>query len=537
MTIDSRLSLLNDFWTSFEDFNLKRPFVFAEGRFDGEIELKATSKDDLRFWVHIPLSYPLSNDAISIRFYCLNATGYRHMNADNSICLIVPKRTDFNERLKEEAKLLTIWRDKYYLGNETDERYEYPIISFANNNSFLFTDSSTGFHPGQYGDFFAVRYADNGDETFESKNYIVQKFDASVCQFSGPIVNQPPMLKGLYYFIDKEPLSNGRIGIENWSDFNALMSQRYKQYLNELSTSPKTPDDIFLMVGYYIPGTTETHWLCAKMNKKSIPVKSIRISPGSYEYHLQPSPVNYCKTFNCSYERFFGRGCLSENFRNQKVLIMGIGAVGSALAKILVRTGIKHLFVSDFERVEPGNICRSEYSLKNVSEMKWLALLKELVVISPFVEVGNENILSKIIDEPFQSEELKKLNQYDMIFDCTSDMEIAYYLDKILPETKIYNFSLSNEAKELVCVTGERNIAGEKNLLFGKLNQNEDLMFYEGTGCWSPTFKASYFDINALINLAVKKIDYQLAGDKPLNTFVVQYQIDQTTFNLTTIDY
>jgi len=44
---------------------------------------------------------------------------------------------------------------------------------------------------------------------------------------------------------------------------------------------------------------------------------------------------------------------------------------------------------------------------------------------------------------------------------------------------------------------------------------------YEPTGCWSPTFKASYNDVNLLVQMAVKKINSILAEGGIKSNFVV----------------
>jgi len=73
--------------------------------------------------------------------------------------------------------------------------------------------------------------------------------------------------------------------------------------------------------------------------------------------------------------------------------------------------------------------------------------------------------------------------------------------------------------------------------LFHKIDQGEELLVYEGTGCWSPTFTASYFDINSLLNLAVKNLNKQFINNNRFNSFAIHIQDNDSTFNLITIDY
>ncbi|MCO7319787.1 hypothetical protein OKE80_10735, partial [Riemerella anatipestifer] len=50
-------------------------------------------------------------------------------------------------------------------------------------------------------------------------------------------------------------------------------------------------------------------------------------------------------------------------------------------------------------------------------------------------------------------------------------------------------------------------------------NDVDDL--YNPTGCWSPTFKASYNDINLLVQYALKQINFIYQENKPKNNFTL----------------
>jgi hypothetical protein len=109
-------------------------------------------------------------------------------------------------------------------------------------------------------------------------------------------------------------------------------------------------------------------------------------------------------------------------------------------------------------------------------------------------------------------------------------------LDNLSLPGTVINISISNKARELVCVTG-KSISNDKQVIFEKLNQDENLLFYEGTGCWSPTFQASFFDINSLLNLAVKNISLKTINSERLQTFIIKQNVTSSTINLVTIDY
>ncbi len=44
---------------------------------------------------------------------------------------------------------------------------------------------------------------------------------------------------------------------------------------------------------------------------------------------------------------------------------------------------------------------------------------------------------------------------------------------------------------------------------------------YNPTGCWNPTFKASYNDIESKVQFAIKHIISMLSSEKPLSNFFI----------------
>jgi len=116
-------------------------------------------------------------------------------------------------------------------------------------------------------------------------------------------------------------------------------------------------------------------------------------------------------------------------------------------------------------------------------------------------------------------------------------MELAWVLDRLKLDNTVINLSITNEAKELVCVTGGHHVAAEKAQICSKLKMDEPELIYEGTGCWSPTFKASYFDVNSLLNLAVKNIHAQSMSGRSVHSFVIKTEQLNDSISLKIDDY
>ena len=85
----------------------------------------------------------------------------------------------------------------------------------------------------------------------------------------------------------------------------------------------------------------------------------------------------------------------------------------------------------------------------------------------------------------------------------------------------IVNLSITNYAKELVCGFSP-NISNFVKTAFGTILSNASTDLYEPTGCWSPTFKASYNDIASMVQYAMKHIHSMINGDEERSNFILR---------------
>ena len=76
------------------------------------------------------------------------------------------------------------------------------------------------------------------------------------------------------------------------------------------------------------------------------------------------------------------------NIEGKRVIIFGVGGVGSWCAESLVRSGIKHLTIVDSDRVCITNINRQLMATsKTVGQVKVEALKERLLSINPQAEI------------------------------------------------------------------------------------------------------------------------------------------------------
>lgn len=75
------------------------------------------------------------------------------------------------------------------------------------------------------------------------------------------------------------------------------------------------------------------------------------------------------------------------SLRKATVGIAGAGGLGSNAAIALARAGVGRLIIADFDRIEPSNLNRQQYSVNQVGLRKVKALRANLEQMAPFTEV------------------------------------------------------------------------------------------------------------------------------------------------------
>lgn len=135
-------------------------------------------------------------------------------------------------------------------------------------------------------------------------------------------------------------------------------------------------------------------------------------------------------------ELLYGREKMKE-IAAARVIIFGIGGVGSWAAESLVRSGIKHLTIVDSDRICVTNINRQLHATTlTVGEVKTEALKKRLLEINPKAKI---TALQKIYDAT--SRESFKLSSYDYIIDAIDSLSNKTDLIRTATKTDAVFFS------------------------------------------------------------------------------------------------
>ena len=135
-------------------------------------------------------------------------------------------------------------------------------------------------------------------------------------------------------------------------------------------------------------------------------------------------------------ELLLGSEIMNE-IAEKKVILFGVGGVGSWCAESLVRTGIRKLTIVDSDRIAESNINRQLHApTQTIGEVKTEILKKRLLEINPFAEI---NALQKIYNE--QNHDFFELEKYDYIIDAIDSIGSKAHLIRMATRTKSVFFS------------------------------------------------------------------------------------------------
>ena len=134
-----------------------------------------------------------------------------------------------------------------------------------------------------------------------------------------------------------------------------------------------------------------------------------------------------------------------ERLSSIKVIIFGVGGVGSWCAESLVRSGISHLTGVDSDRVCITNINRQLMAtVKTVGQVKVEALKERLLTINPMAEIdARQQIFSEETADSFC------LDSYDYIIDAIDSLKDKRLLIEMACNTKAVFFSSMGAALKM----------------------------------------------------------------------------------------
>lgn len=116
-----------------------------------------------------------------------------------------------------------------------------------------------------------------------------------------------------------------------------------------------------------------------------------------------------------------------EKLLNAKVLIIGMGGLGSPVAMYLAAAGVGHLVICDFDTVDLSNLQRQIIHLNQdrIGNNKADSAKQTLIQLNPDIQV---TALTEKLDEKSLSEQIQ---QADVVVDGTDNFDTRFLLNKI----------------------------------------------------------------------------------------------------------
>lgn len=541
--VDTVCKLISEIPFVYNVYEVEQREISIEGKV--HIVYDELGSEGLHFGFSIYNSYPLKvHDSESIKFNNIELLKYKHVMPDGGICIHTSHSTNFFEKLVLDFQSLKVWIDRYYLNGESDTHYEHIIAPESDIGggyyAYHFTDCEREFLKDEFGTVLISQLRLGYYREKPVSNNFVQRFVSAKtrgennCMWSALYKAVEIHSEGIYCFMKVPPAKYGRIGFDNWTDLIPFLSEEFLKFLHIYEQRAKGSNGrlIPIFLGYNTI-EPEIHWqvIMLKIGEfplEGVPERVLGRKTGNWKTELRSQEIKRAVSRNCSYDLFFGRGVFHEKLTNAKIMIIGIGAVGSIVAKTLTRGGCKFIDIIDYDVKEAENVCRSEYTFMSGFTEKTAELQNILCDISPFANVNvlkdrylDSGIKMYYTDQSCQENLKENLNFYDLILDCSTDNDLMFVLNKLKLETTILNLSITNHAKEMIGAFYP-NMYRFVNNQFSNVLHNDVSDLYSPTGCWSPTFKASYNDINVLVQLAMKHLNKLEILGKPKSNFVIQ---------------
>lgn len=503
--------------------------------------------------------YPFKNrGSESLTFFNKELIEYSHVMEQGNICFHSVYYNDIEKKLISDFNLLALWIKNYIIKKSKDSHYEHLIL---NHNSirdsltyYIFADTEGKFKEREFGVVNLSPMTDPDQTDLKITNYLITSFKSSKkelkkCKWSKYYRDLRTLKNGLYYFLEDIPDLFDKFIINDWIEFDKLLSKEFLDYLYQYEKRNRVEmNGLFLPVFFgYEYSNEQVYWNVAMLQIGKFPLVGVAErkegkKTGKWVSQFTPETINWVNSKKVTYELFFGRGALSRELIGKRILVIGVGAIGSILAKTLVKGGSKYLDIADFDLKYPENVCRSDYFFATGVIHKTDELQRTLIAISPFVDVGlyEDTTIEKykesnLKDLTVKEQLIDELNSYDIIFDCSADNDLMYILDCLDLKNICINISITNHASELVCAFNP-NIFNFVNNQFTRILNNKTDDLYNPTGCWEPTFRASYNDIDILLQLAIRKINSNFNKLNKQNNFVVK-ESQNGSNNFEVVDY
>ena len=219
------------------------------------------------------------------------------------------------------------------------------------------------------------------------------------------------------------------------------------------------------------------------------------------------TPIAWLRTGNWASDQLRKRGAAEDIVRGKRILVLGAGTLGSAVAENLLRMGVTELGVLDRDLADVGNLSRHVLGMESVGRGKAMSLAQRLNAALPDAHVEPYVHAFPPTDQAIGD----ALRGYDVIVDCTASDEVLTALANFdwQGEKLFISLAMSWRAEGLLayCASEASFPAVDAQQRFGAIPAPEiDLADaqIEGIGCWHPVFPATADDVQLWAAIGTK---------------------------------
>ena len=239
-----------------------------------------------------------------------------------------------------------------------------------------------------------------------------------------------------WIWLDRLPVMEPWAIPMSWGEFREYSAKRglnLDQMLRSAVKDLRDGREHLLLVGFPIPKIVQgpdvqAHWLALRLppltNTRERGFRSSE--PGYWKRDRKrifgdEVPIEWVETQNWHKDEISGRGRIAASLRDSSILIIGGGAIGSALGEILIRSGVQRLTIIDHDRLQAGNLVRHTLGVSHIGKSKASCLADRLNDAAVHSTVSS-------IDSSFpprKQEDIDIVLDADVIIDCTADDGVA----------------------------------------------------------------------------------------------------------------
>lgn len=294
----------------------------------------------------------------------------------------------------------------------------------------------------------------------------------------------------------------------------------------------------FLLLGFPIPEVYDglpvrMHWqplmLPAPIETSASAIrvrKGAKTSAGAWPLEraqllADDKPISWLESEPWAEDRLAVRGALSQALRDSRVVMLGGGALGAALAELLVRAGVNDMIICDSGSFSVENLRRHTLTIEDAEYSKSLALAVHLNACSPFANVDWASGFPYGLGA-----DRDRVRNAEVVIDCTASDEVVARLATFNWTSGprwFFSGSLGVDARRLFCFRCH-GASFPSEIFFDAVRpyvQEERALLEEreartmfGAGCWNPVFPARWDDIVALATHMLRIMESDLASGK-----------------------